>query len=231
MAGAWISLELLKLCDHHFQANFLQDLCKAYMPKIERIDVWRCVRYGDEITSDSTFHLQAVSWSKLKVFDLGGTKINEQVMCEMVKLKFPLLETYILSENDCSPKMIQHLIHCTLPNLTYLHLKGSGVNSSGVQQLVKADWPSLLGLDLSHNKLDVEAVSQLLSCTKWRMLRGMNLSWNYLGRDGLDMMLGPGRILPLQYLDRHSMPEWVKLHWHAIHYIDLTYCQDFRHEY
>ena len=222
-SAAWPSLKLLNLTGNNFKANFLQDLCKACMPNIEEIyigDVSGC----DAV--DPNFELPAVTWSKLKAFDLSAAQIDEQIMFEMLKLDLPLVETYNLSANDGSPQMILHLVHCKLPNLTHLDLSWSCVDSSGVLNLIRAEWPCLTVLSLQGNGLNVEAISLLMSCTKWSSLKGLNLSQNSLGENYI-ISLSDGRSLPLRYLDNctNFMPKWVKLQWHAIQYVDLSSCQ------
>lgn len=120
--------------------------------------------------------------------------------------------------------MVQLLVHCSFPCLTELTLSRGYLDIAGVQELVKGHWPNLNRLDVSENELSIEAVSCLMTCRSWPVLRYMDVSLNKLA--ALPSILVDGKHtfqFKVLAINSGTMPAWLLVYWPHLQWLDLSF--------
>ena len=222
----WLVLRRLQLADNVCDGHLLRVLCKACFPSLEELDLTRCVQQRPTIwiTNAQRIVLPPTTWPALKTIKLAGNGIDQVLMTQLVKVKCPSLEVYDLEANCCTASMVQLLVHCSFPCLTELNLSGAYLDIAGVQELVKGHWPKLNRLDVSENELSIEAVSCLMTCRSWPVLRYMDVSFNNFA--ALPNFLVDGKhTLKFKVLAISSgtMPAWLLVYRPHLQWLDLSF--------
>lgn len=108
---------------------------------------------------DAMSKLVASNWPALKHLDLSENKLESAAIAPLVQVDRPL-ETLHPSNNTIDMEAMEHLVQGNWPRLRQLTLNWCRLNVKTVEVLAKVQWP-LQQLDLSHNRLDANAMTQL----------------------------------------------------------------------
>ncbi|DBA87329.1 TPA: hypothetical protein ACH3X1_016774 [Trebouxia sp. C0004] len=114
-------------------------------------------------------------WHLLKILVLSKNQFGAPGMEHFSHGRWPALATLELHHVGMSTSMMQHLLHATLACFSSLDLSENIMAKPACwAELVKADWPNLTHLDLSHNHLDTSFFGQLRNA-QWPLIGSLDL--------------------------------------------------------
>ena len=199
--GNWSSLEYLYLSDCALTAGDLSLLIEGKWPALRKLDVSQ-----NCLNADSMAVLAKGNWPLLRDISFNSNSTLDAVaLAHLSTANWPL-ETLWCSYVPFTTGMAAELAKLQLPNLASIFLNGAFLTAAAVSELVRADWPTLRHLSLSHwSDLDATAMRYLcvmplpvlevlqltdvnmteegayqLAQGAWPLLRQLNLSRNQL---------------------------------------------------
>lgn len=231
----WSSLKRLCLRYNYFSVHYLYMLHKARFHCLEELDLTGCGwRYVHSVLGPSDHRQEHMFWGHRHTMGSSDTfpvlKIlrmpaaEEAVVACMLAIDYSVLEQYDFKRSAFSSKIMQQLIACPSCRLTVLNLSSSSLSVWYVQDLVNGIWPNLRSLDVSRNQLCADALSHLIACKTWPLLRQLNFANNALkGLEEVDV--GNGFTLQVTVLQTSAgtMPAWLQEHWPDVECVDLSW--------
>ena len=145
----------------------------------------------------STLHLPSNLWSCLSsqecpktctgTLDLRNQQRSPACAQGFIRCSFPILSYLFWCGVRLSATVCAVLSQSCLPMLKHLSLSDHGLHAhaAGLPALLQASWPSLSGLHLANNNLDLLAMSALSKSFWCEKLEDLNLSGNALGGAGI----------------------------------------------
>ena len=118
------------------------------------------------LNADSMALLAKGNWPLLRDFSFSGNpSLEAAALAHLSTANWPL-ETLWCSHMPFTTGMAAELAKLQLPNLTTIFLDGTFSTAAAVSELVRADWPMLRHLSLSHTatQMDLDATAMRYLC-------------------------------------------------------------------
>ena len=182
--------------------------------------------------------MAAKHWRKLRLLNLSWTKISADAITALSEVALPLLEDLNLNGTWIGPATGAALANAApqWPSLRKLRLRLIGLEDKGLDALLSANYPLLEHIDLSRNRLQLEAgVAFANAAAQWPNLRMLNLSRNYISSLGWqrlatahflnleELLLGGVEGTELDPPAVRALREAASRHWPRLRTLQLTY--------
>ena len=220
-SASYPALHTLQLSHVGMTAEGLRRLSQCWLPMLEVLDLT-----GNLLNRDAVPTLHGQHWPKLQTLTLADNR-NLLDFFNFDAVFFSTCSWLNLESLDMShcPLSFQRQVWpVRLPQLTSLTLAASwfGLGCDAMLIIVRAGMGKLTSLNLSHNKLDTEAV-QILVTGEWPLLRhlllhgvlGDRVSMQYLARGNwpkLETLQIQGNNLKEHALEGLFLGQWPALH-------------------
>lgn len=184
----WSELTRLHVGQSELALEFAEDA-----PCLERLDL------SENLVKSIGIHLMGYQgWGSLKRLCLNGTRgvyADERpptAVCS--RLKCLDLSACVLTDvhGEGHPSLlgVENLLGACWPMIQFLKLADCALNEVSIEHLVSVgcNWPLLTKLDLSGNKLDLTAISYLVT-DDWPLLQALDLSDNRLDEVAIHILI------------------------------------------
>jgi len=132
---------------------------------------------------------EIVYWPLCSDLNLSFNKLDDEGVGALSLQNLSLLEKLDLSNTKMTYMGIDSIVkEAKWPQLKSLNLSDNNIGDQGLAMLSTKDWPLLENLNLSNTKLTLKGIKVMTHESKWSHLRCLNLSYNEINDEGLEIL-------------------------------------------